>query len=83
MIHATLITSPVQTALVTDANICITAKGNVLEKASEMTDYKWMKGEICANADYLCMRTTTQTVDKDGLGGKRWLSTLLEDICVS
>ena len=29
MIHATLITSPVQTALVTDANICITAKGNV------------------------------------------------------
>ena len=36
MIQATLITLPVQTALVTDANICITAKGNVwLEYCNE------------------------------------------------
>ena len=35
MIHAVLITLPVQTALVTDVNICITAKGNVLEEAQE------------------------------------------------
>lgn len=69
MIQSALITSLVQTALVTDANICITAKGNVLEKALKMADFKWMKDEICANADYLCMRTTTPTVDKDGLGG--------------
>ena len=58
MIHATLITSPVQTALVTDANIYITAKGNVLEKALKMADFKWMKDEICANVDYPCVRTT-------------------------
>lgn len=37
-----LITSHVQTALVTDANICIAAKGNVLEEALKMTDCKWM-----------------------------------------
>ena len=55
MIQATLITLPVQTALVTDANICITAKGNVLEKASEMTDYKWIKDKICVNADCPCV----------------------------
>ena len=48
-----------------------------------MTDFKWMKDEICVNVDYPCVRTTTPTVDKDGLGGKRWLSTLLEVICVS
>ena len=83
MIQATLITLPVQTAPVTDVNICITAKGNVLEEALKMTDFKWMKDEICVNVDYPCVRTTTPTVDKDGLGGKRWLSTLLEVICVS
>ena len=71
MIHATLITSPVQTALVIDVNICIIAKDNVLEEALKMADYKWMKDKICVNADYLCVRTTTPTVDKDGLGGKR------------
>ena len=69
MIQSALITSLVQTALVTDANICITAKGNVLEKALKMADFKWMKDEICANADYLCVRTTTPTMDKDELGG--------------
>ena len=69
MIHAALITSLVQIALVTDANIYIAVKGNVLEEALKMADFKWMKDEICANADYLCARTTTPTVDKDGLGG--------------
>ena len=69
MIQSALITSLVQIALVTDANIYITAKGNVLEEALKMADFKWMKDEICANADYLCVRTTTPTVDKDGFGG--------------
>ena len=50
MIQATLITLPVQTALVTDANICITAKGNVLEEALKMADCKWMQDEIYVNA---------------------------------
>ena len=40
MIQATLITLPVQIALVTDANICITAKDNVLEEALKMADFK-------------------------------------------
>ena len=64
MIQATLITLPVQTAPVIDVNICITAKGNVLEEALKMADCKWMKDEICANADYLCVRTTTPTVEQ-------------------
>ena len=51
MIQATLITLPVQIALVTDANIYIAVKGNVLEEALKMTDFKWMKDEICVNAD--------------------------------
>ena len=83
MIQATLITLPVQTALVTDANICIAVKDNVLEEAPRTADFKWIKDKICVNADCPYVRTTTLTVDKDGLGGKRWLSTLLEDIYVS
>ena len=51
MIQAALIISPVQTALVTDANICIAAKGNVLEEAPGTADCKWIKDEICVNAD--------------------------------
>ena len=69
MIHAALITSLVQIALVTDANIYIAVKGNVLDEASEMTDYKWIKDKICVNADCPYVRTTTLTVDKDGFGG--------------
>ena len=69
MIQAALITSPVQTALVTDAYICIAVKDNVLVEASEMTDYKWIKDKICVNADCPYVRTTTLTVDKDGFGG--------------
>ena len=65
MIQAALITLPVQTALVTDANICITAKGNVLEETSEMADFKWIKDKICANADYLCVRTTAPIVEEN------------------
>ena len=64
MIQSALITSLVQTALVTDANICIIAKGNVLEEALKMADFKWMKDEICANADYLCVRTTAPTAEQ-------------------
>ncbi len=59
MIQATLITLPVQTALVTDANICITAKGNVSEEALKIADFKWMKDKICINANCPCVRTTT------------------------
>lgn len=40
MIQAALITLPVQTALVTDANIYIAVKGNVLNEAPEMADFK-------------------------------------------
>ena len=65
MIHAALITSLVQTALVTDANICITAKGNVLEEALKMADFKWMKDEICANVDYPCVRTTAPIMEEN------------------
>ena len=65
MIQAILITLPVQTALVTDANICITAKGNVLEEAPEMTDYKWMKDKICVNADCPYVRTTIPIVEEN------------------
>ena len=65
MIHATLITSPVQTALVIDVNICITAKGNVLEEALKMADFKWMKDEICANVDYPCVRTTAPIMEEN------------------
>ena len=65
MIHATLITSPVQTALVIDVNICITAKGNVLEEALKMTDFKWMKDKICVNVDYPCVRTIAPIVEEN------------------
>ena len=65
MIQAALITLPAQTALVTDANICITAKGNVLEEAPEMTDYKWMKDKICVNADCPYVRTTIPIVEEN------------------
>lgn len=65
MTQATLITLPVQTALVTDANICITAKGNVLEEAPEMADCKWVKDENCINADYPCVRTTVPIVEEN------------------
>ena len=67
MIQATLITLPVQIALVTDANICITAKGNVLEKAPEMTDYKWMQDEICVNAYYPMCSDYCPVVDVTGV----------------
>ena len=30
-----------------------------------MTDYKWMKDEICANVDYLCARTTVPIVEEN------------------
>ena len=65
MIQSALITSLVQIALVTDANICIAVKDNVLEEAQEMTDYKLMKDEICANADYLYVRTTAPFVEEN------------------
>ena len=65
IIQAALITSLVQTALVTDANICIAVKDNVLEEAPEMTDYKWMKDEICVNADCLYVRITILIVEEN------------------
>ena len=65
MIQAALITLPVQTALVTDANICITAKGNVLEEALKMADFKWMKDKICVNVDYPYVRTTIPIVEEN------------------
>ena len=65
MIQSALITSLVQTALVTDVNICITAKGNVLEEALKMADYKWMKDKICVNADCPYVRTTIPIVEEN------------------
>lgn len=46
MIQSALITLLVQIALVTDANICVAVKDNVLEEAPGTVDLKWIKDKI-------------------------------------
>ena len=69
MTQSTLITSPVQTALVTDANICIAAKDNVLEEVRE-----WLTANGCK------MKSASMlTVYVYGLLPQLWIKMDLEE----